>query len=41
MVCNVGPSGRTVCGHVVAGVAGSNPARGMDVCCVYMLWCPV
>jgi hypothetical protein len=26
----------------VAGIAGSNPARGMDVClCVYILCCPV
>jgi threonine/homoserine efflux transporter RhtA len=23
------------------GVAGSNLARGMDVCCGYMLCCPV
>jgi hypothetical protein len=31
-----------VCGRLVAGIAGSNPARGMDVClCVYMLCCPV
>jgi hypothetical protein len=21
-----------VCGHLVAGIAGSNPAEGMDVC---------
>jgi hypothetical protein len=36
------PSGRMVCGHLVAGVAGSNPARAwMFVTCVYMLCCPV
>jgi hypothetical protein len=29
------------CGHLVAGVAGSNLALGMYVCCVYMLCCPV
>jgi hypothetical protein len=29
------PSGRAVCGRLVAGVAGSNPARGLDVC---LLW---
>jgi hypothetical protein len=27
--------------RLVAGIAGSNPARGMDVCCVYMLCCPL
>jgi hypothetical protein len=32
------PSGRAVCGLLVAGVTGSNPARGMDVC---LLCCPV
>jgi hypothetical protein len=33
------PSGRAVCGRSVAGVAGSNPARGMDVCllCLYVV----
>ena len=36
------PSGRAVrrssCGRCVAGVAGSNPARGMDICllCVFL-----
>jgi hypothetical protein len=31
-----------ICGRLVAGIAGSNPAEGMDVCpCVYMLCCPV
>jgi hypothetical protein len=31
-----------VCGRLVAGIAGSNPAEGTDVCpCVYMLCCPV
>jgi hypothetical protein len=30
-----------VCGRLLAGVAGSNPAEGMDVCCVYMLCYPV
>jgi hypothetical protein len=30
-----------VCGRLVAGVEGSNLARGMDVCCVYILCCPV
>ena len=25
-----------VCGHSLAGIAGSNPAGGMDVCVV---WC--
>jgi hypothetical protein len=33
------PSGRAVCGRLVAGVAGSNPAKGMDVCvlCLYVV----
>jgi hypothetical protein len=28
-----------VCGRLVAGIAGSNPAKGMDICllCVYIL----
>jgi hypothetical protein len=28
-----------VCGHLVAGIAGSNPAQGMDVCllCLYVV----
>jgi hypothetical protein len=31
-----------VCGHLIAGIAGSNPAKGMDVrllcfCVVYVL----
>jgi hypothetical protein len=31
-----------VCGLLVAGIAGSNPAEGVDVfVCVYMLCCPV
>jgi hypothetical protein len=30
--------GHAVCGRLTAGVAGSNPARSMDV---YMLCCPV
>jgi hypothetical protein len=30
-----------VYGRSVAGVAASNPARVMDVCCVYMLCCLV
>jgi hypothetical protein len=31
-----------VCGRLVAGIAGSNPAEGVDVfLCVYMLCCPV
>jgi hypothetical protein len=27
-----------ICGHLVAGIAGSNPARSMDVCllCLYV-----
>jgi hypothetical protein len=25
-----------VCGRLVAGIAGSNPAEGMDVCCVVL-----
>jgi hypothetical protein len=25
------PGGRAVCGHLVGGIAGSNPAEGMDV----------
>jgi hypothetical protein len=29
-------------GRLVAGIAASNPAEGMDVCiCVYMLCCPL
>jgi hypothetical protein len=24
------------CGRLVAGIAGSNPARGMDVCLLYL-----
>jgi hypothetical protein len=37
------PSGRAtkayICGRLVAGVADSNPARGMDVCllCLYVM----
>jgi hypothetical protein len=32
-------SNALVCGRLVAGVAGLNPARGMDVCvlCVYVM----
>jgi hypothetical protein len=32
-------SKRKVCGRLVAGVAGSNPAEGMDVCllCFYVV----
>jgi hypothetical protein len=30
---------KAVCGRLVAGVAGSNPIRGMDVCRVYTLFC--
>ena len=26
-----------VCGHSLAGIAGSNPAGGMDVCLLWML----
>jgi hypothetical protein len=28
-----------ICGRSLAAIAGSNPAGGMDVCCV--LWCQV
>jgi hypothetical protein len=40
------PSDRAVLGvglgRLVAGIAGSNPARDINVClCVYMLCCPV
>jgi hypothetical protein len=40
------PGGRVVygvdLGRLVAGIASSNPAGGMDVCLsVYMLCCPV
>jgi hypothetical protein len=30
---------KAVCGRLVAGIAGSNPARGMDVCllCLYVV----
>jgi hypothetical protein len=33
------PTGHAVCGHLVAGIAGSNAARGMDVCplCLYVV----
>jgi hypothetical protein len=27
-----GPSGRTVCGHSLAEIVGSNPTKDMDVC---------
>jgi hypothetical protein len=30
-----------VCGRLVAGVAALNPTRGVDVCLVYTLCCPV
>jgi hypothetical protein len=32
------PSGRAVCDRLVDGVAGFNPARGMDICllCLYV-----
>jgi hypothetical protein len=32
-------SNALVCGHLVAGIAGSNPALGMDVCplCLYVV----
>jgi hypothetical protein len=26
------PSGRAVCGRALAGIVGSNPTGGMDVC---------
>jgi hypothetical protein len=26
-----------VCGHSRAGISGSNPARGMDVCLLWVL----
>ena len=29
------PIGRTVCSRTVAGIVGSNLARGMDVSCEY------
>ena len=32
--CNLDPSDRAVYGHSPAGIAGSNPAEGMDVCVV-------
>ena len=31
------PNGRTVCGLSLAGVKGSNPARGVDVCLLWVL----
>jgi hypothetical protein len=36
---NADPSGRAVCGRLVAGIAGSYPAPGMDVCllCLYVV----
>ena len=30
-----------VCGHWLAGVADSNPARGMEACLSYVLCCQV
>jgi hypothetical protein len=35
----VAPSKAKVCGRLVAGIAGSNPAWGMDVCllCLYVV----
>jgi hypothetical protein len=37
-----GPIPVAVGSRLVAGIVGSNPAQGMDVClCVYMLCCPV
>jgi hypothetical protein len=30
-----------VCGHSLAGIAGSNPAGGMDVCLLWVLLCQV
>jgi hypothetical protein len=46
LTCDAGPSGRAVrglgLGRLVAGIVGSNPAQGMDVCPrVSMLCCPV
>jgi hypothetical protein len=28
-----------VCGHSLVGIAGSNPARGMNVSLVSVVWC--
>jgi hypothetical protein len=37
----VDPSGRAVCGRLVAGIACSNPGLGVDVCllCLYVVFC--
>jgi len=31
------PSRRMVCGHLLTGIAGSNPVRCMDVCFLWVL----
>jgi len=27
-----------ICGHLLAGILGSNPTRGMDVCLLWLLF---
>jgi hypothetical protein len=43
IICYADPSGCAVCGRLVFGIEGSNPARGMDVCllCLYVVLCCV
>jgi len=36
-VARNGIGGRAICDHPIAGVAGSNPAEGMDVCLLCLL----
>ena len=35
------PSGRAVCGRLLAGITGSNPAGGIDVCVLCVLYSKV
>jgi len=40
LLCRSSVAGRStawVCGRSIAGIVGSNPARGMDVCLLWVL----
>ena len=37
----IDPSGHAVCGRSPAGIVGSNPTRGMEICVVSVLYCQV
>ena len=36
-ISTANPGGRAVCGFSIAGIAGSNPARDMDVCLLCLM----